>query len=183
MQATIRQKRGRLVIYLAVTSPFFWKSKHIFSLCVCLYFTYPHSTEGKKVGSKTLFGFDTNLIGQWETSFRCVWSSTLYKVLIRNFQSDSFFLWDAYAWKIKETQVSESDWNLGMKTFSKRSNGLWRLLVTKPKGPESSEQNNQEFLSGKGSEERETHLLQGYQCELWGLLMPLAPGSGVAERG
>lgn len=81
MQVTIRQKRGKLVIYLAVTSPFFGKSKHLFSLCPCPCFSYPHSTEGKKVGSETLFGFDTNLIGQWETNFRCVLSSTLYKVL------------------------------------------------------------------------------------------------------
>lgn len=159
MQDTIRQKRGKLVIYLAVISSFLGKSKHIFSLCLCLCFSYPHSTEGKKVGSKTLLGFDTNLIGQRETNFRCVLSSTLYKVLTRNFQSDSFFLWDAYGWKTTETQVSESDWNLGMKTFPKPSNGLRRLLVTKPKGPGGSEQNNQVFLSG--SEERETHPLQG----------------------
>lgn len=94
MQATIRQKRGKLIIYLAVISPFFGKSKHIFSLCPCLWFSYPQSTEGNKVGSKTLFGFDTNLIGQWQTNFRCVLSSTLYKVLTRNFQSDSFSLKD-----------------------------------------------------------------------------------------
>lgn len=49
MQASIRQKRGKLVIYLAVISPFFGKSKHIFSLCLCLCFSHPHSKEGRKL--------------------------------------------------------------------------------------------------------------------------------------
>lgn len=38
MQATIRQKRGKWVIYLAVISPFFWEIQtHIFSLSVSLF--------------------------------------------------------------------------------------------------------------------------------------------------
>lgn len=61
------------------------------------------------------------------------------------------------------------------------------IVDTKPKGPESSEQNNQLFSSGKGSNERQTLLFQGITCEPRGLLTPqtkpLAPSPGVSVRG
>lgn len=68
------------------------------------------------------------------------------------------------------------------------------IVDTKLKGPESSEQNNQLFSSGKGSNKRQTPLFQGITCEPWGLLtpqtlillalaIPLAPSPGVSVRG
>lgn len=70
-QTTIRQKKGNLVIYLAVISPFLGSPN---CLSLCLYFSHPRSTEGKKDRPKMSLGFDTDLIGQWETNFRCALS-------------------------------------------------------------------------------------------------------------
>lgn len=61
-------------------------------------------------------------------------------------------------------------------------------IARNQKGPESSEQNNQAYSSGKGSNKRQTPLLQGITCEAWGLLMPqtkplAAPSPGVALTG
>lgn len=72
-QTTIRQKKGNLLIYLAVISPFLGNpSAYFLSLCLC--FPHPHSAEGKKDRPKMSLGFDTDLIGQRETNFRCAFS-------------------------------------------------------------------------------------------------------------
>lgn len=115
-QTTIRQKKGNLLMYLAVISLFFWEIQMLFFfflLSLSLFLSSSlYGRKERKVGLKCrLVLTHIWLCNERQVSAMC-WATTYIRSSLATFSH--IFSLEANGWKTAEPQVSESDGNLGM---------------------------------------------------------------------